>query len=1290
MGVVVRAPALDPHAGPAPATRFLSNGVYHVAITAAGSGGSWYGEHALSHWAGDPVEDADGFFLYLRSPESGEFRSLGHQPVRRPAERYEASWVPGRFRLDREDNGLLARLDVAVAADAALEVRRLELTNRGRESCRVELTSYVEVVLATARAHAAHPAFSKLFVQTEYVAEHGALLARRRPRARGENHPWLVHSLCGAVATEYETDRTRFLGRGGSVACPAVLRDGLALSLTTGNVLDPIASLRCTVSLAPGESRGLAFVLGVGEDREAALSLGARHENLAAVDKLLSGAESAARASLARHGLDASSGAYAHALAGAVLYGGLRAADEVRRRARGSRDGLARLGLLHKRPTVVVHGKDEALRRACTNMHGVWRDLGLDIDMVILGGEAVERRGADPPGVPRPWVGELRHIATGDLSADEMHLLEARARLVVREMLPELDAQGQRPEPTAFAAPHPRPSVRASPHPEAVSRREALECANGCGGFARGGGEYVLHLRGEAGLLHGLPPQPWINIIANERFGCLVSESGARHTWSENSREHRLTPWGNDPLLDPHGEALYLRDEDTGEFWSVLPGPAPGEGDYEVRHGFGYSVFRHESHALRQETEICVPRHDPVQIVVVQLANASARERHLSLTVFQRLLLGEFADDATIVTEADAESGALFACNVAAADFAGAIAFASTAGASAQVTTDRAAFLGRNGTMSRPAALCSPAPFDGRTGSGVERCFVQRAHVVLPAAANLSLVFLFGAGRDRDEARSLVAKYGSLEAARAARREVEAFWREGTGRLQISTPSRALDLLVNGWLPYQTLACRIWARTALYQSGGAFGYRDQLQDAASLALLWPELTRRQILLHGAHQFVEGDVLHWWHPPSDRGLRTRFADDLLWLPYLTAHYVEVTGDRKILDELLPYLEARPLAEGEDEAYLEPRRASSSGTLYEHCCRAIDRSLGRGAHGLPLFGTGDWNDGMNRVGREGRGESVWMGFFLHAVLAAFEPLCAARGDGEREQRYRRQREELRPALETAGWDGDWYRRGYYDDGTPLGSKESDECRIDALVQAWAVLSRAAPRERAARALQAVEAELVSEREGLIRLLSPPFEHTTHDPGYIKGYVRGVRENGGQYTHAALWVVRALAELGRNDRVARLLEMLSPMHHARDAASVAVYRVEPYVVAADVYGAAPHVGRGGWTWYTGSSGWMYRVILESLLGFRVREGTQLELAPCVPDDWPEFTIQYQLPGETTRYTIMARNPHRRGLGVGSGQCDGAPATVTAGMMRVPLVHDGGEHRVEVVLGKRDGGGE
>jgi cyclic beta-1,2-glucan synthetase len=818
--------------------------------------------------------------------------------------------------------------------------------------------------------------------------------------------------------------------------------------------------------------------------------------------------------------------------------------------------------------------------------------------------------------------------------------------------------------------------------------KEPLLFFNGFGGFARDRREYVIRLdhREGVGLLY--PPRPWINVIANETFGFLVSETGAGYTWCGNSREHRLTPWSNDPLSDPHGEALYLRDDESGSFWSPLPGPVPAAADYEMRHGLGYSICRHESAGIEQETLIYAARHAPVKFIRVRLVNSSRGARRLSLFSYARLVLGALPEESGrfVVTEHDGDGPRLFARNRTCAEFPGAVAFAAMSGTAGawSFTADREMFIGCGGSMATPAAM--RRGLDGRTGAGLDPCFAQQVSLELPEGGEAEVVFLLGEAGDALEARSLAEIYSRPGTAAEAFEETRSFWDRFVSGIHIETPLPELDLMVNGWLPYQALGCRIWGRSAFYQSGGAFGYRDQLQDAAALIGLSPEIARSQILLHSAHQFPEGDVLHWWHPPLSRGIRTRFADDLLWLPFVTADYVRATGDRAVLDEEVPFRSARRLRPGEDEAYLETSETGPPAGVYEHCCRALDISLTSGEHGLPLFGSGDWNDAMNRVGREGRGESVWMGFFLYAALGAFLPICASRGDGRRIARYLAFREKLREALDTGAWDGEWYRRGYYDNGEALGSSSCDECRMDTLSQSWAVISKAAPAEKAARAMEAAR-RLVLEEDGIIRLLDPPFDGTPNDPGYIKGYPPGVRENGGQYTHAALWVVKAAAELGWNNLAAEWLAMLSPIRHSATPEQAAHFRLEPYVAAADVCGVDPLLGRGGWSWYTGSAGWMYRVALESVLGFRTEGGDTIAILPCIPDAWPGYRLRYRLPGEETVFEIEVTNPKRCARSVVSCELDGAPIPIAGGQARVPIVRDGRTRRITITLGSGEG---
>jgi cyclic beta-1,2-glucan synthetase len=1229
-----------PFAGAAPCGRVLGNGRYRALLTTAGTGGAWLDDQALTAWRGDRVEDGDGWFLYLRDRDDGSFWSLAHQPVPATPEHYAVEDEAGAVGFLRRERGIESRMAVWVDCDSPAECRRVRLLNTSDRRRRLELTSYLEVVLQPARSHWAHPAFSKLFVQTEAVAGRPMLLAWRRPRAPGDQHPWLAQTLVGPGEPSHETDRARFLGRGRGPDAPFALVSPEPFSGRTGDVLDPVFAMRRIFELGPGEAADFDLVLAAGPDRERALEVADRLAAPGGLAASRARSLESARERAQRHGWMAAEAERLERLAAAMLY-----SDPTLRPAPPEEhESVAGPG------PVVLLGPDTSpdLVSSALAAQAYWRDLGLPSTVVVA---------ADAG-----WRARADLIVEGELPALE-HRLPPRGAAV---------ATG---------------AARGPSDPGAIGG-EALRCFNGFGGFSPRGDEYVIRMDRTALGAPLLPPRPWINVLANPEFGTIVSESGAGYTWSRNSREFRLTPWANDPVRDPHHEALYVRDEESGRFWSPFPGPAPGEGPYEMRHGFGYSRCLHRSGGLELDTEVFVHADHPVKVVRVKIRNAGDRPRRLSLVSYQRLVLGELpeAGDRGVTTWCDDDNQILMARRAAAGPFADAVAFAAPVAGegwlSARLGTDRARFMGPGGTPARPAALLAGAGPAGREAAA-DPCFWIEVPLDLDPGVSRWCAFLLGEHPNTAAILGHVQRLRQPGAIDRALEDVRGRWKERVGRVQIETPLESLDLLVNGWLAYQTLACRLWARTALYQSGGAFGFRDQLQDAASFAALEPRITREQIVRHAAHQFVEGDVLHWWHPPEGRGIRTRFADDLLWLPLVTAGYVRTTGDESVLDERAPFLEARRLAPGEDEAFLAPEVSGEVGDVYEHCWRAIDRSLVGGPHGLPLFGGGDWNDGMNRVGRQGKGESVWMAFFLHAVLDGMAPLCERRGDAGRAARYRAYQEKLRHSVESAGWDGEWYRRGYYDDGAPLGSRESDECQIDALVQAWAVLSQVAPRERAEQAMDAVEQRLVSWGDGLVRLLTPPFDRTGHDPGYIKGYVPGVRENGGQYTHAALWVAAAEAHLGRREHVARLLDGLSPVTRTRDERRARLYQAEPYAIAGDVSTNPGNVGRAGWSWYTGSSGWMLRVVLESLLGVTVQDGAILVVRPGIPESWPGFRAVLRPLGGRETFEIVVRKPN-----LGAGQVvrvrmDDRNLEPVAGAAHLPILGDGLNHRVEVDLG-------
>jgi cyclic beta-1,2-glucan synthetase len=895
------------------------------------------------------------------------------------------------------------------------------------------------------------------------------------------------------------------------------------------------------------------------------------------------------------------------------------------------------------------------------------QDLQVALETQVRTSQSRPQVGAD---VARGSVFVLR---TDLIPAETRALLLSMARAVLAgrrgtlaEQLDRLQAQAAAPPPRRTPASGAAPGLAVPPK---------LEFFNGLGGFAADGREYVTLLEAGRWL-----PAPWINVIANRSFGFQVAVEGSGYTWSSSSRENQLTPWSNDPVTDRPGEVIYVRDEDSGELWGPTALPIRDEAaPYVATHGQGYSRFEHTAHGIALDLVQYVPLEDPIKISRLTLRNTSERKRRLSVTAYVEWVLGpsRAASALSIVTDIDRATGAMLARNPWNVAYGPRVAFADLGGAQTAWTGDRREFLGRNGTLDSPAALAGGAALSKRVGAALDACGALQAPVELEPGGTAEVVFFLGETSTQAEAQSLIERYRAADL-EAVLREAAGFWDDVLGTIQVKTPDRSMDVMLNRWLLYQTLACRIWARAAFYQASGAYGFRDQLQDGMALALARPAMTREHLLRAAARQFVQGDFQHWWLPPSGQGVRTRISDDRVWLAHAAAHYVETTGDRAVLDERIAFLEGPQLASGEHDAYFQPMLAEEGASLFEHCARGLDASLAAGEHGLPLIGTGDWNDGMNRVGEGGKGESVWLGWFLHATLAAFAPVAKGRGESARAANWLSHAAALRASLEREGWDGDWYRRGYFDDGTPLGSSASEECRIDSIAQSWAVISGAAEPARALRAMAAVDRHLIRADDGLALLFTPPFEHTSLDPGYIKGYPPGIRENGGQYTHAAAWSVIAFAALGQGDQAAGLFSLLNPINHAGTRANVQRYKVEPYVVAADVYSVAPHLGRGGWTWYTGSAGWLYRAGIEAILGLRL-QGAFLLLDPCIPKAWPRFEIVFKY--RSARYEITVENPRGVSRGVSYAALDGNP--LPEGATRVPLADDGQTHPVRVLLG-------
>ena len=1229
---------------PVPEVQLLSNGRYHVMVTSGGGGYSRWKDIAVTRWREDSTQDNWGTFCYIRDVVTGEFWSTAYQPALKRPKKYEAIFSEGRAEFRRSDFEIDTHTEIAVSPEDDIELRRISITNSSRTRKSIDITSYAEVVINSPAADAAHPAFGNLFVQTEIIRHRQTILCTRRPRSASESAPWMLHLMAvhGAEEVEdasYETDRSQFIGRGNTVAGPRAMKDSAALSGTQGSVLDPIVSIRCRIALEPGQTATVNVVSGIGETRDACLGLVEKYQDRRLADRVFDLAWTHNQVTLRQiNATEADAQLYGR-LAGSIIYANssLRAESSVILQNRRGQSGLWGYAISGDLPIVLLQIADAAnleLVRQLLQAHAYWRLKGLAVDLMIWNEDHAGYRqllqeqimgliaGSGEFG-PAVRSGEVFVRPADQISIEDRILLQTVARVIVSDSRGTLADQLKGRNLAKALVPRlvPARTHRADPSSAVKLSRSDLIFFNGFGGFTPDGREYLITT-----APGHVTPAPWVNVLANPHFGTVVSESGSAYTWCENAHEYRLTPWYNDPVSDPSGEAFYIRDEETGYFWSPTPLPARGASPYTTRHGFGYSVFEHTESEIYSEVWVYVAIDAPVKFTVLKLRNDSGRPRRLSVTGYVEWVLGDLRPKTAmnIVTEVDTKSAALFARNPYGVELPGRVAFLDTDDLSRSVTGDRAEFLGRNGTLSNPDAM-SRSRLSGKVGAALDPCAAVQVPFLLPAGEQREMVFTLGVGRDTEDARTLVRRFRGTGAARSALEAVWQHWKHTLGAVHVETPDPSVNVLVNGWLVYQTLSCRLWARSGFYQSGGAYGFRDQLQDTMALIHTTPDLARAHLLRCAAHQFPEGDVQHWWHPPLGRGVRTTCSDDFLWLPLAACRYVRATGDTGVLDELIQFIEGRPLKPDEDSYYDLPGPSQKTATLYDHCVQAVLRGLRFGEHGLPLMGSGDWNDGMNLVGEHGKGESVWLGFFLFEVLTQFGEMARRRGDVNFAGRCQREAASVQRSIEANGWDGEWYRRAYFDDGSPLGSAINPECQIDSISQSWSVLSGAGGPERARQAMNAVDKRLVRRDHGLIQLLDPPFDHSKMNPGYIKGYVPGVRENGGQYTHAAIWTTMAFAALGDSERAWELLAMINPVNHASSMQAVAAYKVEPYVVAADVYALSPHIGRGGWTWYTGSAGWMYRLILESLLGLTL-EVDKLIFSPCLPAEWEDLRIHYR----------------------------------------------------------------
>ncbi|WP_428910308.1 GH36-type glycosyl hydrolase domain-containing protein [Niallia sp. Krafla_26] len=1286
-----------------PEVNILSNGTLTTVITNSGSGFSSYKGLLVSRWRPDPVMDQWGNYIYIRDMSNDEVWSPSYQPCKVISTDGLVSFGLDKASFMRKDGEIKTTMEISVSPEWNAEIRRITLSNVSKESKVLEVTTFTELALANPIADEAHTAFSKLFIRTSFDQDSGCLVAGRRPREKEDQTLWAAHALLlegNQVGTiEYDTSRSSFIGRGYRLSEPQSIRSRLRGKV--GSVADPAFIMRRRISIKPGQQIQLFAITSVSENREEAIDIVRRFAPDQSVERAFQMAWNRAQIELRNLHLSSKEAIEFQKLAGQVLYRPplRKDSEESILNNRKGQSSLWSYGISGDRPILLVRIENESQMPFVVKIltgHEYLRRLGILFDLVLLnesaGGyqqnlqESLQR--AAEHGVDRFGVGlsGVFAIPANQLPDEDKNLLMAVSRLILHAGGVSLKAQTRIPKDKMEVA-NPEKLIPIStkisypPSSDQLQLEDTREWQffNSWGGFSKDGKEYHILIKNGHHL-----PAPWINVMANPKFGTFVSEMGTGYTWWNNSREFKLTPWSNDPVLDPPTETAFLRDDETGQVWSMAPSAVHAKEPYKVSHGRGYSRFEHERNGIFHEMMVYVPKDDPIKIMRVKLKNNSDRKRQISLTYYAEWVLGVMrpANAPYIVSEWNEDAHILTAKNTYQEIFREAVAFLGIFPEESSLlekqswTADRTEFIGRNGSLENPAAL-ENVSLSGRTGTFNETCGAIQQSILLEPHSEEVVYVLLGC-EDSDEAVcELTRKYRNPSVCESALQEVLDFWNHHLDQIQVSTPSIETNILLNGWLLYQSLACRMWARTAFYQAGGAYGFRDQLQDSLAMLHTLPELTRKQILLHAAHQYEEGDVQHWWHEETQRGIRTLFSDDLLWLPYTVSRYIEHTGDAGVLDEIIPFIHSEPLKEGEHERYEPTVQSSQSADIYDHCLRAIDKALSRiGEHGLPLMGVGDWNDGMNLVGANGRGESIWLGWFICDILSRFESICQNQGDFDKAESYVERREQLIAALNEHGWDGQWYRRAFTDSGNWLGTISNEECRIDAIAQSWSVISGGAPSERAQQAMNSFDRELVDRDLSVVRLLTPAFDKTDPSPGYIQGYPPGLRENGAQYTHGVIWGIVAWSQLGNGEKAVEMFNMLNPMNHTRTDQEVKQYVGEPYAMAADVYTAKPNEGHAGWTWYTGAASWMYQAGIEWILGIKKR-GEKLYVNPTIPHDWPGFSVTYRY--EETIYSIEVKN-HTGATGL---VLDGEEIEISTNSGFVfGLVNDGNEHTVEVRL--------
>lgn len=1247
-----------------PRGNLYGNGKYSMFITNTGSGYSKYKNTYINRFIADSSFDNTGSYIYIKDIDKNQIWSATYQPTLATPNDYEVKYYSDLALFTRVDDQVSSSLGIFIPPDKTFEVRELTLQNLSSKARNLELTSYSEIMLDEYLNGISHPTFNKLFIETAVESE--VLIATRRLRNENENQKYAFHFILDmdldSSVHSYETDRNKFIGRTNTIQNPIALSK--ELTNTTGTVLDPIFSIRKRISLGPNELKKIYYIYGYAD----------RHSDIMPVKDLLMAEDSIAElkmktrnhASIIRNHLaiDIKQEVFFQKILSRIVFPEslMREPVVLRKGLEGDKRELYKYGLSGESSmlSIKVNCKNAELVRNMILLHEYLRLNNFNLDLIFI---IDEERGYTHPledhvsqivnnSLSNLYLNSENgvHIIDGSkLSSNERKVILSLSKIVLDSSLGSVEDQINMSSRYGIESLQKNtistPRYPAEPNlPSTIKATTDLTFYNGIGGFTAEGKEYQMTIEPNRGT-----PLPWSNIIANKHFGTLVTESGLGYTWAQNSQLNKITPWSNDFVTDDQGEVIYLKNIKSKKYWSATPLPCKNS-SFQVSHTQGYSTYSSTYEGISHTLTVFVAVDSPVKILKLEISNDQSTNVDLEISYFVDWVLGENKQKtgADLDVSFNAKNSCIYAINPYQTSVKPGVAFMAVNQDVLAAAGDKRTFFGRNRQKSNPIWVTQRNHKTRGFNMGTDPCGVLTSSITVPPNSKVSMVYILGEGANKDYADELINKFSDLTTVNKELKKVIELWEQKLSTIKVETPDTKFNYLFNNWLLYQVISCRLWGRTAFYQAGGAFGFRDQLQDVMSLIYADPKVVKDQLILACKHQFEEGDVQHWWHAYTGAGVRTKISDDLLWLPYVTNYYIERTGDMSILNETTPFLVYRTLEEHEEDLYVIPEKTEEVYSVYEHCKRALVHASKFGEHGLPLIGTGDWNDGLNSIGDQGKGESIWLGWFLYKNLKVFSTISKKIGNTEDSEYFTHIASSLKQSLNAEGWDGNWFKRAFHDDGSPLGSETNNECTIDSISQSWSVISEGADLDKAKIAMSHHEKLLEKADEQMVLLLTPPFETSKPFPGYIQGYPNGIRENGGQYTHGVVWAIKAYAMLGEHNKAYEIFNMLNPISHAESSDLIYKYKVEPYVMVADLYSNPQHVGRGGWSWYTGSAGWMYQTAVQDILGLSTFE-SYFTLNPNIPDSWSGFEMEYKYSDDCTfKIEVLRGSTNKKGVWV------------------------------------------